>query len=78
MYNKFRGLALALKIRKECIHPRLVFYLLQDDEFSELWTKLTDKDSRQLARGKLSLEIRTERGVVIKGDIGPRPSCDSK
>ncbi|XP_064643007.1 chordin-like [Lineus longissimus] len=48
-----------------------------DEEFSELWTQLTDKDSRQLARGRLSLEIRTERGVVIKGDIGPRPSCDT-
>ncbi|CAH1773701.1 unnamed protein product [Owenia fusiformis] len=48
-----------------------------DAEFAELWSKLQKQEFKQLARGKITILIRTESGKQMKGKITPKITCNA-
>nr|AMY99568.1 chordin [Terebratalia transversa] len=49
----------------------------KDKEIRDVWSKLTPAQSKQLARGKITLRIVTSSGRKLEGKITPKMSCST-
>ncbi|XP_013383932.1 chordin [Lingula anatina] len=45
-------------------------------ELIEVWSSLTTQESRQLARGKLTMVVVSDNGREVKGDLTPKLTCN--